>query len=359
MVGGIPGVKGRFGELGSTRSLLVVIALTCVACVGADDAEGPAPDASGGVATEEVGSAAYVPERPECISPADPGGGWDFSCRAAGQALRAAGLLEQQVQVTNMPGGGGGVAFAHVVARRSDDDDLIVAASDATSLRLAQGGYGSFDASSVRWLGALARDVGIVAVPSDSHHRTLDDLIESWRADPASIRFGGGSAASGQDHVKALLLAEAAGIPGEDVTYIPFDGGGEAMTALLGGFMDVFTGDVSETLGRVEADDVRVLAALSDERLPTLPDVPTASELGYDVEWIVWRGFYAPEGMSDEAYDFWVAALRELEASREWQKIREESGLLPLGLFGEEFEGFVDEQVGSFAELSEAIGVGD
>ena len=100
-------------------------------------------------------------------------------------------------------------------------------------------------------------------------------------------------------------------------------------------------------------------AALADERLPTLPDVPTASELGYDVEWIVWRGFYAPDGMSSEAYEFWVAALQQLEASREWRKIRDESGLLPLGLFGEEFERFVDEQVGSFAELSETIGVGD
>ena len=74
----------------------------------------------------------------ECIAPANPGGGWDFTCRQIGKILFDLGLESDPVQVSNMAGAGGGLAFAHVVAERSDDGDLIVAASSATSTRLAQ-----------------------------------------------------------------------------------------------------------------------------------------------------------------------------------------------------------------------------
>lgn len=80
--------------------------------------------------------------------------------------------------------------------------------------------------------------------------------------------------------------------------YVPFDGGGEALTALLGGFVQAFAGDASEVRGQLEAGTVRVLATLSDKRLAgPYQRVPTAKELGYDVSWVVWRGFYVGKEM--------------------------------------------------------------
>ena len=76
---------------------------------------------------------AYEPENTECIAPADPGGGWDFTCRQVGKTMQDIKAIPGTLQVTNMSGGGGGVAFAAVVNKRNDDNDLIVAASSATA----------------------------------------------------------------------------------------------------------------------------------------------------------------------------------------------------------------------------------
>ena len=74
----------------------------------------------------------------ECIAPANPGGGWDFTCRTIGKIMFDIGVVDKPIQVTNMAGGGGGLAFSHVVNDRNEDGDLIVAASSATATRLAQ-----------------------------------------------------------------------------------------------------------------------------------------------------------------------------------------------------------------------------
>lgn len=301
--------------------------------------------------------AAFSLERPECIAPADPGGGWDFTCRSIGQVLTETGTVEGTVQVTNMAGGGGGVALGAVVAGRDEDNSLIVAASPATTLRMAQGVYEQIDHTNFRWIGAIGADFGVIAVAADSEFQTVEDLISAWQSDPSSVAVGGGSAVGGQDHMKVLLLAEAADIVPTDVKYVPFDGGGEAMTNLLGGFIDVFPGDISEVIGQYEAGDVRILAALSPERLDIISDIPTVKELGFDMEWIVWRGVLGPGGMSDEAYNFWVNALGTVEASEQWQKIRDDSGLAPLRLLGDDFQEFISEQVDDFATLSESLGL--
>ncbi|MCB1348043.1 MAG: tripartite tricarboxylate transporter substrate binding protein, partial [Maritimibacter sp.] len=97
----------------------------------------------------------------ECIAPANPGGGWDFTCRQVGKSLQDLGLIDSTMQVTNLAGGGGGVAFAEVVNKRNDDNELIVAASSATSTRLAQGAYPGNTMDQVRWLASVGADYGV------------------------------------------------------------------------------------------------------------------------------------------------------------------------------------------------------
>lgn len=304
-------------------------------------------------------AAAFEPSNVECIAPANPGGGWDFTCRQVGRALHELGIVEEPVRVTNMAGGGGGVAFAHVVTKRNTDDSLLVAASTATVTRLAQGAYVGMNADMVRWIGTVGADYGVIAVAADSPMKTLADLMQALKERPEEVSVAGGSAFGGWDHLKVLIAAKAAGI--EDVRkikYVAYQGGGEAITALLGGHVQAFSGDISEVLGFIEAKQVRVLAVLAPERLPGgLADIPTAREQGVDAIGANWRGFYGPGGMSDEARAFWVDAIRRVYGSDLWKQVMEQSGLMPFGLFGEELEAFVKRQVEEIAALSREIGL--
>ncbi|PWG63155.1 Bug family tripartite tricarboxylate transporter substrate binding protein [Spiribacter halobius] len=295
----------------------------------------------------------------ECIAPADPGGGWDFTCRSVGRILDELDLVEGSVNVTNMAGAGGGVAYSNVVSKRADDDNLIVAASTATTTRLAQNQYAGLSADQVRWIATLGADFGVIAVSPDSEHEDLNDLMEAIAENPRDVSFGGGSAVGGWDHLKVLLAARAAGV--EDVRaikYVSFNNGGTAITQMRGGHIDAFTGDLSEATGQIEAGAIRVLAVLADERLPDkFSDLPTAAEQGVDVVGANWRGFYAGGEMSDAAYDYWVNAMEEVYNSTEWQEAMTRNGLVPFWRAGEEMDDFVNEQVAELTELSREIGI--
>ncbi|MEM7536043.1 MAG: tripartite tricarboxylate transporter substrate-binding protein [Chloroflexota bacterium] len=345
--------------------LVLILSLALAACVAPPTGDAPsaaeepaAEEASDDAAEESSDDAMAMISAPECIAPSNPGGGWDFTCRAVGRVMGEIAAVDGTVKVTNMAGGGGGVAFANVVTERNDDEALFLAASPATTLRIAQQQYGDFTAEDVRWLGVVGADFAVLAVAADSPYETLGDLIAAMEADINSVNFGGGSSVGGQDHMKVLLTAQAAGLDPLAVRYTPFDGGGEALTALLGGFIDVFPGDASEVIGQVEAGDVRILATLSSDRLAApLDTAPTAAEEGYDVNWIVFRGFYLPGDISDEAYDMWVDALTKVAESPEWAEARAEGGLGEFFMVGDEFESYVLDQVSSFRQLSIDLGI--
>ncbi|AVW90720.1 Bug family tripartite tricarboxylate transporter substrate binding protein [Celeribacter baekdonensis] len=301
----------------------------------------------------------FTPENPECIAPANPGGGWDFTCRQVGKTLQDLGLLEKTMQVVNLAGGGGGVAFAEVVNKRADDNDLIVAASSATATRLAQGAFPGNTMDQVRWLASIGADYGVIAVAKDSDIADLPALLEMIKTDPRSISVAGGSAVGGWDHLKVLIAANAYGVDDvRTVKYIAFDGGGEAVTQLLAGSVQAFTGDISEAKGFVDSGDIRVLAVLSPERLGgEFADFPTAKEQGVDAIGANWRGFYAPGDMSDEAYDAWVSKIADLYATPEWKEIMANNGMAPLDLQGAAFETFVSDSVAQIQAISKEIGI--
>jgi putative tricarboxylic transport membrane protein len=303
--------------------------------------------------------AQFSPSNVECIAPASAGGGWDFTCRVpAAQVMTAIGVVDGSIQVTNMSGGGGGVAMANVVTQRSDDDNLIVAASVATATRLAQNAYAGFTADNIRWLGAVGADFGVLAVGTDSPLQNLDDLVEAMNSSPDDLTFVGGSAVGGFDHIKPLLVAQAAGI--EDLTqfrYVSFDGGGPALIEIKSGRADVFTGDTSEILGDLDAGLVRVLAVFSPERVSRLGDAQTSAEQGYDVVAGNWRGFYGPPDMSQEAFDYWVDAIKQVAQSEEWISLRDENGLAAFESFGADFEAFAKDQIAIMEDISRELGI--
>ncbi|MCP1199118.1 tripartite tricarboxylate transporter substrate binding protein [Notoacmeibacter sp. MSK16QG-6] len=301
----------------------------------------------------------FTPENPECIAPANPGGGWDFTCRQVGKSLQDLDLIPSTMQVVNLSGGGGGVAFAEVVNKRNDDNDLIVAASSATATRLAQNAFPGNTMDQVRWLGAIGADYGVIAVAADSEIETLPELMDKIKADPTSVSIGGGSAVGGWDHLKVLIAAQKAGVEDvRQVKYIAFAGGGEAVTQLLAGSLQAFTGDLSEAKGFVDSGDIKVIAVLAPERLEgEFAEFKTAKEQGIDAIGANWRGFYAPGNMSDDAYNYWVNAIGTLYDSDEWKAIMEANGLAPLDLQGDEFQSFVSDSVQEITDLSKEIGI--
>ncbi|MBU2874269.1 Bug family tripartite tricarboxylate transporter substrate binding protein [Marinobacter salexigens] len=295
----------------------------------------------------------------ECLAPADPGGGWDFTCRSVGNVMQTLQLVEGTVQTVNMAGAGGGVAYAHTVSKRNKDDKLLVAASTATTTRLAQKQFPGLDADMVTWVGALGADYGIIAVGKDSRYKDLKELFEASKANPRAVKFAGGSARGGWDHLKVLIAAKAAGLDKlPSIPYLSYNNGGEAMTQVVGGQVDAFTGDISEATGFMESGDLRVLAVLSDERLPgKFSNIPTAKEQGIDAMGPNWRGFYMPKGASDEAKKYWVEAIDTLYASDQWKQVMKSNGLIPFHPDADKFESFVQQQVQDIAELSREIGL--
>ena len=294
----------------------------------------------------------------ECIAPANPGGGWDFTCRQIGKLLYDLKQVDAPVQVTNMAGAGGGLAYSYVVNERNTDADLIVAASSATTTRLAQKAFGDATADQVRFVGAIGADPGVIVVAKDSPFQTLGDMVEAIKADPGSVAFAGGSAAGGFDHMKPLQVMKAAGFTDiGSIKYIGVDGGADAITQTVGGFTQAMTGDMSEIVGFIQSGEVRALAVLTEDRVPGFDDIPTAREQGFDVVAVNWRGFYVPKGISDDEFNTWATRIQAIADSAEWKETMTANGLAPFTKVGGDFQSWVDQVVADTEALSKEIGV--
>ncbi|MFC3608107.1 tripartite tricarboxylate transporter substrate binding protein [Stutzerimonas tarimensis] len=298
------------------------------------------------------------PKRPECIAPAKPGGGFDLTCKLAQSGFQESELLKAPMRVTYMPGGVGAVAYNAVVAQRADQPGTITAFSSGSLLNLAQGKFGRYDETAVRWLAAIGTDYGAISVRDDSPWQTLDDLVNAIRKSPGGVVFGAGATIGGQDWMQTALIARAAGVDPQKLRYVAFEGGGETLTAMLGGHVQVTSSGLGEVTPQLEAGKIRILAVLSDERLPgKLADIPTAREQGYDISWPVIRGFYMGPKVSDEEFDWWKTRFDGLLADQDFAALRERRDLFPLSLTGHELEAFVRQQVEQYKALAAEFGL--
>ena len=157
-----------------------------------------------------LGSAHAAPlEKPECIAPAKPGGGFDLTCKLAQSGLLDGKFISSPMRVTYMPGGIGAVAYNTVIAQRPAEDNTIVAFSGGSLLNLAQGKFGRYNENEVRWLAGVGADYGAVIVADSSPIKSLKDLVAAIKADPTKVVFGAGGTVGSQDWMKAALTAKA------------------------------------------------------------------------------------------------------------------------------------------------------
>lgn len=330
------------------RSLTVCLAATAL-LAGCDRHPGSGP----GAKTLDSG-----PQRPECIAPSAPGGGFDLTCKLAQKGFRDLGLLPTPMRVTYQPGGIGAVAMNTVIAQRPTDGNLIVAFSGGSLLNLAQGKFGRYTENDVRWIAADGIDYGMLAVRADSPFQNLDDLIDVLKENPTAVVFGAGGTVGSQDWMKSAIIARAAGIDYHAMRYVPFEGGGEAQIALLGGHIQAYSGDISEVQGMLEGGRLRVLAVMSDERLPPpYADVPTAIEQGYELSWPIVRGYYTGPEVSDEEYNWWVRNFEAMMAVDRFDELRAEFGMFPYAKTGPELGAAIKERMVQYRLLVEEFGL--
>ena len=295
-------------------------------------------------------------EKPECIAPAKPGGGFDLTCRIAQGGLKDS--LPALMQVTFMPGGIGAVAINMFNTTRTDDPNAIVAFSSGSLLNIATGKYGEWTENDVRWLASAGADFGAVVVRNDSKFKNLGELMEAFKKGESEVVVGAGGSVGSQDWMKAALLIKSINKDPRKMRYVAYDGGGDAITGLLGGSIEAYFGDVGEMVSHLEAGTMRILAVMSNDRLPEpFAKYPTAKELGYDAEWTIMRGYYMGKNVSDEAYDAWVEAFKAAYASPEFAKIQKEKGLLPLNMAGKEFDADVKKRVDRMRGIAKEAGL--
>lgn len=306
-----------------------------------------------------VSGVAAEPAKPECIAPAKPGGGFDLTCRLAQTTLQQGKQLIAPMRITYMPGGIGAVAYNAIIGQRPAEAGTIIAFSGGSLLNLAQGKFGKFTENDVRWVSAIGTDYGVVVVRADSPYKTLPDLMAAIKKDPAKIVFGAGGTIGSQDWMKAALTARSAGIDYKTMRFVAFEGGGEALTALQGGHIHVYSGDAGEMSELLkQGGPIRLLAVFAGERLPgLLKDVPTAKEVGFDIQWPIVRGFYVGPKVSDADYHWWSAAFQKAMATPEFVKLREERGLFPFDRTGADLDKYVKDQVGVYRNLASEFGL--
>ena len=313
--------------------------------------------AAAAIAVLSSGASAAT-DKPECIAPAKPGGGFDLTCKLAQVGMQETGLITEPMRVTYMPGGIGAVAYNAIVAQRPAEGNTIVAFSGGSLLNLALGKFGKYDENDVKWLAAIGTDYGMVAVRADSPYKDLKDLMQALAKDPSKIVFGAGGSVGSQDWTKAALVAKAAGVDPKKFRFVAFEGGGETFTALLGGHVQVASGDASEALSQLEAGKIRILAIMADERVPgELNSIPTAKEQGYDVVWPIIRGFFMGPKVSDADYQYWVDKFDKLLATPEFAKLRKERGLFPFDKTGAALDAYVKKTVPEYKKIGVEFGL--
>jgi putative tricarboxylic transport membrane protein len=285
---------------------------------------------------------AAEPERLHLLIPAGPGGGLDSTARAIGKALQSSDI-RAPVSYENMTGGGGGRALGHFVETAQRQQQTLLINSTPLIVRSLQGLFPQSYRDLVP-IAALVAEFNAVVVRADSSIVSWPELIKALQADPRSVTTGGGSVRGSMDHVVLAQALEATGINPRAARYLPYDGGGKAMVALLGGEIDVLSTGAGEVLSYVASDDVRVLAIAADKRLAQLPDVPTLSELGTPVVFANWRGLFAAPGTTAAQTDRLIAEIEAATGSNTWQQSLAQYAWTPLNLTGADFTRYLEAQ---------------
>ena len=254
------------------------------------------------------------------VVPFPPGGVADIVGRPLAASMQKA--LRQPVVVINRTGAGGAVGMAAVAKAPPDGYTILMALSSISVFPVADrinGKPPSYEMSDFAPVALVTADPTVLVVRADSKYRTLKDFVDAAKANPGKINYSSAGVYSTL-HVAMEIFADAAGIR---LFHVPYQGGGPAVTALLGGQVEALASGPAAAIGQIKGGKMRALASWSTERLKLLPDIPTLKELGYDAEFYIWSGVFAPASAPVPVVDKLREAVREAANSPDFRSAME------------------------------------
>jgi putative tricarboxylic transport membrane protein len=298
--------------------------------------------------------AASTPQEVHFLIPGGAGGGWDGTARGVGKALVDSGIIKK-ASYENMSGGGGGKALNYLISTARRQHGTLMVNSTPIVIRSLTGVFPqSF--RDTQPIAAVIADYAAFVVPKNSKFMSWNDVLAAFKKNPKSVKIAGGSVKGGMDHLVPALAIEAAGGDPLDVVYVPYDAGGKAMAGLLSGDTQVLSTGFSEAVGLAKQGEVNILAVTSEKRLPQTPDVPTVKELGYDMTFANWRGFFGAPGLPADKAEGYRAMLKKMYDTNEWEQIRTRRGWQNLYKPGDEFYQFLENQEKQVGTLMRKLG---
>jgi tripartite-type tricarboxylate transporter receptor subunit TctC len=265
--------------------------------------------------------AQQYPSKPvTMIVPFPPGGVADIVGRPLAAQMEKS--LKQPVVVTNRTGAGGAVGMAAVAKSAPDGYTILMGLSSISIFPVSDRIMGRTPAYEMKDFAPIAlvtADPTVLVVSAESPWNTLQEFVASAKAYPGKINYSS-SGVYGTLHVAMEIFANAANIK---LFHVPYQGGGPALTALLGGQVHALASGPAPAIAQIKAGKMRALASWSTERLPLLPEIPTFKELGYDAEFYIWSGVFAPAATPSPVLDRLRIAVREAATSAEFKSAME------------------------------------
>lgn len=262
----------------------------------------------------QVQAAEFKPSKPiTMVAAAAPGGGSDVLSRTIAQIVASEKLSPQPMIVQNIPGGGSAIGTTQVARMKGETHTLLVF-NPASVAGLLVAGKGAATVRDLTMIAQLALDEQLIVVRSDSRFKSIKDIVAESKKKENSLSIGGADQA---DRVCSRLFEKAAGIK---MRFAQFNSGGECMTALLGGHVDMIWANPPEYVSQYEAKLVVPLILAQEHRIPQFKDVPTFRENGLDVIFKFYRGVVAPPGLPPEVVAYYESMMKKMSDTRAWKE---------------------------------------
>ena len=291
--------------------------------------------------------AEWQPTKPlEIVVPAGAGGASDQMARTIQGIVLKHQLMKQPIIVANKSGASGGEGIMDVKDAKGDPHKLMVAFSAIYTLPMAVGL--PFNWRDLNPVAMIALDEFLLWVNSETPYKTPKEYLAAVKAAAPGTFKMGGTGSKREDHIITVALDK---LNGTKFTYIPYKGGGEAATQLVGKHIDSNVNNPSENVAQWRAGQVRALCVFSENRMAykekvtkdqSWADIPTCKESGVDVEYQMLRGFFLPPGTSKEQASFYADLLKKVVATPEWKDYLAKQALKDTYLTGADFVKFLE-----------------
>jgi putative tricarboxylic transport membrane protein len=258
-----------------------------------------------------------------------------------------------------MSGGGGGKALSYMINTKPEGTVLVqstpLVLRSITRHKGYVAGAGVLSYKDVKPIAGVIGDYGAIAVAKDSPYKTFKDVVDAYNANPKSIKMAGGSVRGSMDHLIGALAFKKAGADANKVVYVPYDAGGKALAGLLSGETQILSTGLGEVMGA--RDQVRIIGITAPNRVGDAPDVPTLKEQGFDVQFVNWRGFFAPKSMASGDVKKIAKMLGDVQKTPEWETVRKRNAWVNIYNPGRKFDSFLKKQTKEMTNLMKELGV--